>query len=149
MRTTSSPSPISSHPRDSHVSRLCGPDHKALIWNARGALSVRLGITSDSRHRVFPTIVPSRVSHHCRRYERGVLPVPAQPPTNNPMADFGPNEWLVDELYQQYLQDKNSVNRAWWEFFADFHPGDGGNGKASDSGAPTSSPSTEPQPFTT
>jgi 2-oxoglutarate decarboxylase len=64
------------------------------------------------------------------------------------MADFGPNEWLVDELYQQYLQDKNSVNQAWWEFFADYHPGDGGNGKASDSGAPLASPSTEPQPFT-
>jgi multifunctional 2-oxoglutarate metabolism enzyme len=42
------------------------------------------------------------------------------------MADFGPNEWLVDELYQQYLQDKNSVDEAWWEFFADYQPSDGG-----------------------
>jgi 2-oxoglutarate dehydrogenase E1 component len=26
----------------------------------------------------------------------------------------------VDELYQQYLRDKSSVDPAWWEFFADF-----------------------------
>ena len=36
--------------------------------------------------------------------------------------DFGPNEWLVDELYQKYLEDPNSVDRAWWNFFADYHP---------------------------
>jgi 2-oxoglutarate dehydrogenase E1 component len=28
----------------------------------------------------------------------------------------------VDELYQQYLEDKNSVDEAWWEFFADYTP---------------------------
>jgi 2-oxoglutarate dehydrogenase E1 component len=49
------------------------------------------------------------------------------------MAAFGPNEWLVDELYQQYLSDKNSVDRAWWSFFEDYRPGgaehpSGGNG---------------------
>ncbi len=40
-----------------------------------------------------------------------------------PAAGFGPNEWLVDEIYQQYLQDPNSVDRAWWDFFADYKPG--------------------------
>ena len=39
-------------------------------------------------------------------------------------AEFGPNEWLVDELHQQYLEDKNSVDPAWWEFFADYQPSD-------------------------
>jgi 2-oxoglutarate decarboxylase len=39
------------------------------------------------------------------------------------MAGFGPNEWLVDEIYQQYLADPNSVDRAWWDFFADYQPG--------------------------
>ncbi len=38
---------------------------------------------------------------------------------------FGPNEWLVDELYQQYLADKNSVDAAWWDFFKDYRPADG------------------------
>jgi len=43
-----------------------------------------------------------------------------------PGAGFGPNEWLVDEIYQQYLQDPNSVDRAWWDFFADYKkPGAG------------------------
>ncbi|MFK4068673.1 multifunctional oxoglutarate decarboxylase/oxoglutarate dehydrogenase thiamine pyrophosphate-binding subunit/dihydrolipoyllysine-residue succinyltransferase subunit [Streptomyces sp. NPDC029674] len=43
----------------------------------------------------------------------------------SPAAAFGPNEWLVDEIYQQYLQDPNSVDRAWWDFFADYKPGSG------------------------
>ena len=37
-------------------------------------------------------------------------------------ADFGPNQWLVDELYQRYLADPGSVDQAWWSFFADYHP---------------------------
>ncbi|MER7399587.1 hypothetical protein ABT381_29220, partial [Streptomyces sp. NPDC000151] len=41
----------------------------------------------------------------------------------SPAAGFGANEWLVDEIYQQYLQDPNSVDRAWWDFFADYKPG--------------------------
>jgi 2-oxoglutarate decarboxylase len=68
------------------------------------------------------------------------------------MADFGPNEWFVAELYQQYLQDKNSVDPAWWEFFADYHPGAGtqgnGNGNGNDTGRSLTSGATEPQPFT-
>src|SRR6516162_4085651 len=37
-------------------------------------------------------------------------------------TDFGPNEWLVDELYQRYLADPGSVDMAWWNFFADYSP---------------------------
>jgi len=37
-------------------------------------------------------------------------------------ADFGPNEWLVDELYQRYQADPGSVDKAWWNFFADYRP---------------------------
>ncbi|MBO0918409.1 2-oxoglutarate dehydrogenase E1 subunit family protein, partial [Streptomyces laculatispora] len=47
-------------------------------------------------------------------------------PGSNPAAAFGPNEWLVDEIYQQYLQDPSSVDRAWWDFFADYKPGTSG-----------------------
>ena len=39
------------------------------------------------------------------------------------LASFGPNEWLVEELYESYLVDPNSVDMAWWDFFADFKPG--------------------------
>ncbi|SDN24104.1 multifunctional oxoglutarate decarboxylase/oxoglutarate dehydrogenase thiamine pyrophosphate-binding subunit/dihydrolipoyllysine-residue succinyltransferase subunit [Actinacidiphila guanduensis] len=45
-----------------------------------------------------------------------------EPQGEGPAAGFGPNEWLVDEIYQQYLQDPNSVDRAWWDFFADYKP---------------------------
>ena len=37
-------------------------------------------------------------------------------------SPFGANDWLVDELYQEFLADKNSVDSAWWEFFADYTP---------------------------
>ncbi len=53
----------------------------------------------------------------------------------DPLATFGPNEWLVDELYEQYRQDKNSVDKAWWSFFEDYKPSTpqaaAGNGHAS------------------
>jgi len=45
----------------------------------------------------------------------------AKTPAN---AAFGVNAWLVDELYQQYLADKTSVDEAWWDFFADYPPVD-------------------------
>ncbi|WP_233492412.1 multifunctional oxoglutarate decarboxylase/oxoglutarate dehydrogenase thiamine pyrophosphate-binding subunit/dihydrolipoyllysine-residue succinyltransferase subunit [Blastococcus sp. TF02A-30] len=49
--------------------------------------------------------------------------------SNSPVAGFGANEWLVEEMYQQYLADPSSVDQAWHEFFADYRPGspvDGG-----------------------
>jgi len=34
---------------------------------------------------------------------------------NSGSADeFGANAWLVDEMYKQYIVDKNSVDEAWW-----------------------------------
>ncbi|MGK5629064.1 multifunctional oxoglutarate decarboxylase/oxoglutarate dehydrogenase thiamine pyrophosphate-binding subunit/dihydrolipoyllysine-residue succinyltransferase subunit [Streptomyces sp. URMC 123] len=65
----------------------------------------------------------------------------------NPASAFGPNEWLVDEIYQQYLQDPNSVDRAWWDFFADYKPGAaatpqaGSGGEAPAAPAPAKAPS--------
>ena len=44
------------------------------------------------------------------------------PDLSSRLAAFGPNEWLVDEIYQQYLDDRNSVDPAWWDFFADYVP---------------------------
>ena len=43
-------------------------------------------------------------------------------PDHANQADFGANEWLVEELYQRYLADPGSVDRAWWSFFADYQP---------------------------
>ncbi len=36
---------------------------------------------------------------------------------------FGLNEWLVDDMYERYLVDPNSVDVAWFDFFADYTPG--------------------------
>ncbi|MDQ1654255.1 MAG: multifunctional 2-oxoglutarate metabolism enzyme, partial [Cryptosporangiaceae bacterium] len=52
---------------------------------------------------------------------------------DNPLASFGPNEWIVEDIYQQFLADPTSVDPAWHEFFADYKPGapaESGNGSA-------------------
>ncbi len=66
-------------------------------------------------------------------------PAPGGPnqPAAHTAAEFGPNEWLVDEIYQQYLRDPASVDKAWWDFFADYQPSDG---SATASGAPATAP---------
>jgi 2-oxoglutarate dehydrogenase E1 component len=40
----------------------------------------------------------------------------------DPLAGFGPNEWIVEEMYQRYLADPGSVDPAWHDFFADYRP---------------------------
>ncbi|HEX7746588.1 MAG TPA: hypothetical protein VF462_15165, partial [Micromonosporaceae bacterium] len=51
---------------------------------------------------------------------------------DNPLAGFGPNEWIVEEMYQRYLADPASVDPAWHDFFADYRP----SGDASSTPAP-------------
>ncbi|PFG40673.1 2-oxoglutarate dehydrogenase E1 component [Georgenia soli] len=43
------------------------------------------------------------------------------------MAAFGANEWLIEELYEKYRQNKQSVDPAWWDFFEGYEGG-GANG---------------------
>ncbi len=35
-------------------------------------------------------------------------------------ATFGGNEWLIEELYEQYRKDRALVDPAWWDFFEDY-----------------------------
>ncbi len=35
-------------------------------------------------------------------------------------ADFGANSWLVEEMYEQFVRDPESVGDQWQEFFADY-----------------------------
>ena len=56
-------------------------------------------------------------------------------------GQFGPNEWLVEEMYQRFLDDPTAVDPAWHDFFADYRPGDAdaaptGNGTAATAAAP-------------
>ncbi|MFH8250808.1 multifunctional oxoglutarate decarboxylase/oxoglutarate dehydrogenase thiamine pyrophosphate-binding subunit/dihydrolipoyllysine-residue succinyltransferase subunit [Microbacterium sp. B2969] len=39
-------------------------------------------------------------------------------------GEFGANEWLVDELYEQFKIDRNSVDKAWWPILESYHPVD-------------------------
>jgi len=45
---------------------------------------------------------------------------PADPETIREL--FGANDWLVEELFAKYQEDKNSVDPAWWEFFENYTP---------------------------
>ncbi len=67
----------------------------------------------------------------------------ANTPANHFGGSFGPNEWLVQEMYERYQSDPSSVDKAWWDFFSDF------KGTQSISSAPTSNspkPGTPPIP---
>jgi 2-oxoglutarate decarboxylase len=35
-------------------------------------------------------------------------------------GSFGPNAWLVDDMYDRFIADPNSVSASWREFFADY-----------------------------
>jgi 2-oxoglutarate decarboxylase len=76
---------------------------------------------------------------------------------SDPLADFGANEWLVDEMYDQYLQDKDSVDASWQQYFAghpgqapEREPGAGSNGRsngaANGSATPAPAPTRTPAP---
>ena len=51
-------------------------------------------------------------------------PAVATDTPDNRTIEFGPNEWLVDEIYEQFLADRSSVDPAWWEFFEGYTPPD-------------------------
>ncbi len=53
-------------------------------------------------------------------------------------TDFGPNEWLVDEMYDRFLDDPTSVDEAWRQLFKDRQAA-GANGQPT-----TSKPSAAP-----
>ena len=41
---------------------------------------------------------------------------------DDPASPFlGPNAWLVEEMYEQFVADPASVSESWQEFFADYH----------------------------
>src|SRR4051812_33275705 len=49
-------------------------------------------------------------------------------PEEKTATTFGPNAWLVDEMYEQYRQDPSSVSESWQDFFADYRPSGASNG---------------------
>ncbi|WP_299577323.1 multifunctional oxoglutarate decarboxylase/oxoglutarate dehydrogenase thiamine pyrophosphate-binding subunit/dihydrolipoyllysine-residue succinyltransferase subunit [uncultured Williamsia sp.] len=50
------------------------------------------------------------------------------------VSDFGQNEWLVEEMYQRFREDPDSVDRSWHDFLESYTPpadSPTGNGAAS------------------
>ena len=41
-------------------------------------------------------------------------------PDDGNSGEFGANEWLVDEMYERYLVDKNSVDKSWWPILENY-----------------------------
>ena len=62
--------------------------------------------------------------------------------------DFGANDWLVDEMYEQYVADPTSVDPAWVEYFKINKPGSAtvSNSPASNQPTPTLSKPVPPVP---
>ncbi|GAA1670848.1 multifunctional oxoglutarate decarboxylase/oxoglutarate dehydrogenase thiamine pyrophosphate-binding subunit/dihydrolipoyllysine-residue succinyltransferase subunit [Fodinicola feengrottensis] len=56
------------------------------------------------------------------------------------LTSFGPNEWIVEEMYEKYLSDPSTVDEAWHDFFADYKPirGDAAGGSPSAPAKPAS-----------
>jgi 2-oxoglutarate decarboxylase len=62
-------------------------------------------------------------------------------------AEFGANEWLVDELYERFQADRNSVDRSWWPVLESYHPVETHTGEGIPPEAsiqPPDGPSTDP-----
>ncbi|MER7009850.1 multifunctional oxoglutarate decarboxylase/oxoglutarate dehydrogenase thiamine pyrophosphate-binding subunit/dihydrolipoyllysine-residue succinyltransferase subunit [Saccharopolyspora sp. NPDC000359] len=62
--------------------------------------------------------------------------------SSSPASQFGPNEWLIEEMYEQYLQDPTSVDSAWHEFFADYKPGQAATDNTAAASAAAAAPTT-------
>ena len=69
-------------------------------------------------------------------------------------GEFGANEWLVEELYEQFKADPNSVDKAWWPILESYHqPADAAAPAAPAAPATTTPPAAgapvaEPRPVT-
>jgi multifunctional 2-oxoglutarate metabolism enzyme len=73
---------------------------------------------------------------------------PAGHPSDQPSSDMGANEWLVEEMYDQYRRDPQSVDPIWVKYFQTSPP-DGQSGQASGAatnGGPATQTKTAPAP---
>jgi 2-oxoglutarate dehydrogenase E1 component len=59
--------------------------------------------------------------------------------------DFGANSWLVEEMYEQFRTDPNSVSEAWREFFSDYRSAANGVSSAAPIVVPAAIPTTSTQ----
>ncbi|TWS23736.1 multifunctional oxoglutarate decarboxylase/oxoglutarate dehydrogenase thiamine pyrophosphate-binding subunit/dihydrolipoyllysine-residue succinyltransferase subunit [Tsukamurella sputi] len=61
--------------------------------------------------------------------------------SSSSVSDFGQNEWLVEEMYERFKADPNSVDPSWHEFLSKYTPGVAqGSDAASNGAAPAAAP---------
>ena len=52
-------------------------------------------------------------------------------------GEFGANQWLVEELYQQFKSDRNAVDKEWWPVLEAY---EASAAPAADAAAPAAAP---------
>ncbi|RKR73731.1 2-oxoglutarate dehydrogenase E1 component [Frondihabitans australicus] len=73
--------------------------------------------------------------------------------TDKGSDEFGANEWLVDEQYEKWVVDKNSVDQSWWPILENYKPADDtpaapAQAAAAAAPAPSAAPASVPAPVT-
>ncbi len=61
-------------------------------------------------------------------------------------GEFGANEWLVAEMYEQYTKDRNSVDQAWWPILESYRPDAEAAAPAAPAEAAAPAPTATPAP---
>ena len=82
------------------------------------------------------------------RKKARVAIVPDQTSTSAPTeADFGANDWLLEEMYEQYAADPTSVDETWAEYFKSHGAPvtDAGNGSATETQQPQREQTAQPR----
>ncbi|HEY2430395.1 MAG TPA: hypothetical protein VGI06_15755, partial [Acidimicrobiales bacterium] len=60
-------------------------------------------------------------------------------------GSFGPNEWLVEEMYDKFRTDPSSVGPSWQEFFANYRQSTAPPRSAAAAGTPAAPPAPAPR----
>jgi 2-oxoglutarate decarboxylase len=74
------------------------------------------------------------------------VPQSPGPQSDVPSADFGANEWLVEEMYDQYKRDPGSVDATWVKYFQTNGSTNGAGGSNGSTSGATAATKTEPAP---
>ncbi|MHB1172869.1 MAG: multifunctional oxoglutarate decarboxylase/oxoglutarate dehydrogenase thiamine pyrophosphate-binding subunit/dihydrolipoyllysine-residue succinyltransferase subunit [Lacisediminihabitans sp.] len=67
-------------------------------------------------------------------------------PEDGSSGEFGANEWLVDEMYERYIVDKNSVDQSWWPILESYHPSAAASSSSAESSPAEAAPAEPPAP---
>ncbi|MFZ2260971.1 MAG: hypothetical protein WAV52_09585, partial [Luteococcus japonicus] len=59
---------------------------------------------------------------------------------NDSSSDFGANDWLIEEMYEQYKSDPSSVDAAWAAYFAKNSPAQAQQATPAAAPAPAAAP---------